>query len=233
MSKKIIAIMLFVPFFLFAFIVFLSMKIILYSQQMPSISSPPDKLQYWQIQSIDTMKNSRDLAREHLDNKEAPQIIDAQLKKIASSGANYVSIGTPYDAEFLPILKLWVNSARNHKLKVWFRGNWSGWEEWFDYEPIDASELITKTYDLILTNPELFADGDIFTACTECENGQMGDPRSTGGVEEYRNFLISLNNSTGEAFTKINKKVMTNFYSMNGDVAKLIMDPQTTKALGV
>ena len=34
-----------------------------------------------------------------------------------------------------------------------------------------------------------------------------------------------------KAFKQIDKKVTTNYFSMNGDVAKLIMDKETTKAL--
>ena len=83
------------------------------------------------------MKYSRDLAREKLDDPSFDKIIDKQMADISATGANYVAIGTPYDAEFIPMLKRWVASARKHNLHVWFRGNFSGWEEWFDYPKID------------------------------------------------------------------------------------------------
>ena len=69
--------------------------------------------------------------------------------------------------------------VRKHGLSVWFRGNFSGWEEWFGYPKIKAYEHINKTRNFIINNPELFADGDIFTSCPECENGGPGDPRDT------------------------------------------------------
>ena len=84
----------------------------------------------------------------------------------------------------------------------------------------------------ILENPEIFEDGDIFTSCTECENGGPGDPRATGDITGFRNFLIEEYQVTKDAFEKINKKVDSNFYSMNGDVAYLIMDKDTTEKLG-
>lgn len=187
---------------------------------------------YWQFQSIDTMKYSRDLARERLNDPSFNAIIEQQVKQIADTGATHIAIGTPYDDEFHPILQQWVRSARRNNLNVWFRGNWSGWEGWFDYPKITREEHIQKTKNFILQNPSLFKDGDVFSACPECENGGPGDPRITGDVEGHRQFLIDEYNVSKQAFQKIKKDIATNYNSMNGDVARLIMDRETTKALG-
>ena len=88
---------------------------------------------YWEIQSIDTMKYSRDMARERNKDMVFEKIIESVVEKIASTGATHVAIGTPYDEEFLPFLQTWVIAARKENLNVWFRGNFSGWEGWFDY----------------------------------------------------------------------------------------------------
>lgn len=191
-----------------------------------------DEDKFWKVQSIDTMKYSRDLSREMLVNKSFDSTINDTIKKIADTGATHVSIGTPYDKEFLPILKRWVNSARKNNLKVWFRGNWSGWEGWFDYQKIDREEHLALTKNFILNNFDLFKDGDIFTACPECENGGPGDPRHNGDLNGHRLFLIKEYQVTREAFDKIGKNVKSNFNSMNGDVATLVMDKETTQALG-
>ena len=135
---------------------------------------------FFQVQSIDTMKYSRDTAREKLKDVKFDEVIDAQIKNIAATGATHVSLGTPYDEEFLPFLKRWVAAARKYGLKVWFRGNWSGWENWFDYPKFkDGKVHSEKTKKFILENSNLFEDGDVFTACPECENGGPGDPRIT------------------------------------------------------
>lgn len=186
---------------------------------------------FWQVRSIDTMKYSRDVSRQVISDPSLTSVINQQVSQIAATGANYVAIGTPYDDEFLPVLNLWVNAARRNHLHVWFRGNWSGWEGWFDYPKIDRAEHLQKTQQFILNHPDLFQDGDIFSACPECENGGPGDPRMTGDVEGHRKFLIDEYNVTKAAFTKINKNVASNYDSMNGDVARLIMDRETTKAL--
>jgi hypothetical protein len=195
------------------------------SASLPSVN-------FWPVQSIDTMKYSRDRAREHLGNPSFDKVIDQQMTQIAGTGANYVAISTPYDAEFIPMLSRWVKSARSHGLKVWFRGNFSGWESWFNYPKINRTQHLEKLSSFIKSNQNLFADGDIFTSCPECENGGAGDPRRTQDTAGFRKFLIDENTAAQNAFGKIKKKIITNYYSMNGDVARLVMDKDTTAKLG-
>jgi len=187
---------------------------------------------WWAVQSIDTVKYSRDLAREKLNDPSFDETIELQVARIAETGATHVSIGTPYDEEFLPFLTRWVEVARRHDLKVWFRGNFSGWEGWFEYEKIGREEHLAKTRQFIVDNGELFEDGDVFSACTECENGGPGDPRQTGDIDGHRQFLIEEHKVAKEAFRAIGKSVATNYNPMNGDVARLVMDEDTTQALG-
>lgn len=186
---------------------------------------------YWDIQSVDTMKFSRDQARSGVNDPDFLTTIDDQVKKIADLGANYIAIATPYDSEFIPFLKLWVTSARNHGIRVWFRGNFSGWEGWFDYPKISRREHLQKLGSFITGNPDLFANGDIFTPCPECENGGPGNPESIGDVDGHRNFLISEKEISDKAFKEIGKDVRSGYFSMNGDVAKHVMNKKTTEKL--
>jgi len=185
----------------------------------------------WSFQSIDTMKYSRDLSRQKLNDKSFDAVIDTQVKNIAATGVTHVAIDTPYDDEFFPMLQRWVDAARKYNLKVWFRGNFSGWEGWFGYTKITREEHIVKTQEFILKHKDIFEDGDIFTACPECENGGPGDPRVTGDIEGHRQFLIDEYLVTKSAFKQIGKNVESNYDSMNGDVASVVMDRETTKAL--
>lgn len=177
------------------------------------------------------MKYSRDLSREKLQDQSFNTVIDTQVQNIAKTGATHVAIATPYDEEFVPILTRWVQAARKYKLHVWFRGNFSGWEKWFDYPEISRDEHIAKTQLFILSHADLFVDGDVFSACPECENGGPGDPRRTGDITGHRNFLIAEYAVTKSAFKQVNKKVTSNYNSMNGDVARAIMDKETTSKL--
>lgn len=188
--------------------------------------------EWWAIQSIDTMKYSRDLSREKLNSTSFESVIDRQVRDIAAAGATHVAIATPYDEEFLPILQRWVAAARRHDLSVWFRGNFSGWEKWFGYPAMTRQQHTDATLRFISENPDLFADGDLFTACPECENGGPGDPRRVGDVDGYRRFLIDEYKTATEAFRTARKSVSAGYVSMNYDVARLIMDRETTAALG-
>lgn len=190
-----------------------------------------DASRFWQIQSVDTMKFSRDEAKIHANDPSFEKIITQQVKQIAEIGATHIAVATPYDDAFYPFLKKWVTAARENKLKVWFRGNFAGWEGWFGYGKISRDQHLGKIPHFILTHPDLFETGDIFSPCTECENGGPGDPRTNGDIEGHRLFLESEYNASLESFKKIAKDVLI-FNSMNGDVAKLIMNPRTTEELG-
>jgi hypothetical protein len=51
---------------------------------------------YWQVQSIDTMKMSRDGAQGSQNQND----ISNEVKAIAEVGATHVAVGVPYDDEF-------------------------------------------------------------------------------------------------------------------------------------
>lgn len=198
-------------------------KMVLYASPKKSI---------WNFQSIDTMKYSRDLAFEKLEDTSFDVVIEQQIGAIAETGATHVALATPYDEAFVPFLNRWVASARAHHLKIWFRGNFSGWEGWFNYPKISREEHLKKTEAFLSKHNDLFEDGDVFSSCPECENGGPGDPRQTGDVTGHRRFLIAEYTVMKQAFERANKNVRVNFFSMNGDVAKLVMDKETTRALG-
>ncbi len=188
---------------------------------------------FWDFQSIDTMKYSRDPSREFLSKMdELEAIVNTQVRQIKEVGATHVGIATPYDEEFLPILKRWVGAARRENLKVWFRGNFSGWEGWFGYEKITREQHKQLLASFITEHPDLFESGDLFSACPECENGGPGDPRINGDAAGHRKFLIDEYDMTQRLFREIGKNVQSNIHSMNGDVARLIMDQETTSRLG-
>ncbi len=186
----------------------------------------------WTVKSIDTMKYSRDMARQTLSGHTFRYSIDQQVTDIAKTGATHVAIGTPYDDEFLPVLNVWVKAARKNKLKVYFRGNFSGWEGWFGYKKIDRATHLAKTKQFIHNNPDLFQDGDIFSSCPECENGSKVNVYDKKTLKIYQTFLINEYKVTEDSFKSIKKKVIPNYFSMNMDVAHKVMDQQTTKQLG-
>lgn len=186
----------------------------------------------WNIQSIDTMKESRDRARAKLNDNSYDEEIERQVRNISKTGANFIAVDTPYDEEFFPFLERWVRIARRYDLHVWFRGNWSGWEGWFDYSKTLSREgHIQKTKNFITDHTDIFRNGDIFSPCPECENGGPGDPRATHDVFGYRAFILNEYERSLAAFSNIGKNVQVLFPS-NLDVAKLVFDSETTQKLG-
>lgn len=226
MTKKIIILIIFLISFVFMYLV-LSRLNFAEKLTIPLVNEKP----YLRVKSIDTMKFSRDLSREKDNDLSFDEVIDRQVKAIADVGATHVAIGTPYDGEFTPFLRRWVRSARKNHLHIWFRGNFSGWEGWFGYPKITREKALNLTEEFIIKNEDLFEDGDIFSPCSECENGGPGDPRKTGDISGHRKYLVDLYSVSKNAFAKINKKVEANYFSMNGDVARLIMDKETAKSL--
>ena len=148
----------------------------------------------WKYQCVDTVKYSRDTAREWGGKSDAVEWIEEQVGAIKETGANCISIGTPYDEEFVPFLSLWVEAARRHNLHVWFRGNLSSWEGWFSY-PLytDPAEHHRDIYTFIIAHPELFRKGDIFTPAPEAENGILKNVwESDAKKKRFVIFLLTL-----------------------------------------
>jgi hypothetical protein len=187
---------------------------------------------FWRYQCVDTMKISRDRAREMITRSDVVRIVTDEVNKISELGANCIAVGTPYDEEFIPYLQLWVTSARQKNLVVWFRGNWSGWEGWFSYpSTLTPREHLQKTREFITVHKDLFVDGDIFTSAPEAENGAYFKNNVFSRQTEFRSFLVSSNTNAQEAFKGINKQVITHWSSLSGGVAKGVLDTESIGGL--
>jgi hypothetical protein len=188
----------------------------------------------WSVKCVDTMKTSRDKVRVPLDDDHR-QLIDVELDAIKSIGANYVAIDTPYDPEFLLFLRYWVGRARLQNLHVWFRGNWCGWEGWFGYPKwVDGyNRHIEATIDFVRSHPDLFRDGDSFCLCPEPENSALlGDPRATGHVDQFLAFLRDAYDALTKEFARMGKRVIVNWFSVNGDIGRDILNKNTVDHIG-
>lgn len=195
----------------------------------PTQSASAQQTNFWPVTAIDTMKYSRDAAGDQSVLLKIPQYV----QEIADLHPNYIAIDTPYDEEFYPVLRAWIDEARRNHLRVWFRGNFSGWEGWFGHAKFsDPHEHIQLTQQFISAHPELFQDGDIFSPVPEAENGVLGDPRQNGKVQEFNSFLQKSYDTCTTAFAAINKKVDCGYFSVNGDIAKQVLTPQTVANTG-
>jgi hypothetical protein len=189
---------------------------------------------YWDYRCIDTMKYSRDRAREYVNKPDVKQFISNEIALIQNAGANCVSIDTPYDEEFVKYLGMWTDEAHSRGLIVWFRGNMSGWEGWFNYPKLKTTQQHDEGINhLILKHPTLFKAGDVFTPAPEPENGILGDPRnSPENKEAFVKFLPESYNNCVESFEEIKVDVTCGFFSFNGDVARQIMTKDLLSSIG-
>ncbi|HSW97144.1 MAG TPA: carboxypeptidase-like regulatory domain-containing protein [Candidatus Saccharimonadales bacterium] len=195
-----------------------------------SQNSNPTSL--WQYQCIDTMKTSRDAARSEMFKQNASKEIVKELAIVKELGANCVAIDTPYDEEFVPFLEMWVMQARKEGLHIWFRGNFSSWEGWFNYpKGMTTQEHLQRTKKFILSHADLFQNGDIFTPAMEAENGWGTGYVPPNEYPLFRQFLIDEHTNAQEAFKEVGKNVLTNWLSMSGGLAKNMLDEATIKAL--
>ncbi|MBI1862874.1 hypothetical protein HYS00_02025 [Candidatus Microgenomates bacterium] len=160
---------------------------------------------FFEVESVDTMKYSRDAAR----NKEAMAQIPTLVAAAATLHPTHIAIATPYDDEFIPVMKLWVSEIRKHNIKVWYRGNFAAWEGWFGFERFkNPSDHIQKTERFIKNNPDLFEDGDIFTPVPEAENGGFGDPRQGDDIKKkFFEFLPKSYSACADSMKAIGRDV--------------------------
>jgi hypothetical protein len=169
----------------------------------------PPAGQLWHYQCIDTMKDSRDSARQFTgDSEKAKIFIQNEVSIIKSLGASCVALGTPYDQEFIPLLSWWALEVHKQGMQVWFRSNFSGWEGWFDYPEFTTAEEHYKLLkEFILANPNLFAEGDILSPAPEAENGILGNPwRSWEARADLKNFVLKSSEVCQQAISQIKKR---------------------------
>lgn len=190
--------------------------------KVQSLPEPPLG-QLWHFQCIDTMKFSRDAAREFLaDPVGSQKFIANEVSIIKSMGATCVSVGTPYDAEFLPLLQQWTTAVHSAGMQVWFRGNFAGWEGWFNYPSLrNADEHYNKTYSFITSQSNLFVEGDIFSPAPEAENGLLGSPWASDSARKaLLDFVWKSSDACQKAVGAIRKNIHCGYFSANGDVAR-------------
>lgn len=202
--------------------------------QRPHVETYTDtSLQLWPYQCIDTMKTSRDNARNWAKDPNLNTKIEKEMSAVVRMGANCVAIDTPYDAEFDGYLNAWISEARSHHLKIWFRGNFSQWEHWFDYGgELSESDLLNKSQTFIASHASYFQDGDIFTIAPEGENGGPFDQVEVNEYDRFRKFLVNEYHTCTTAFQKIKKNVNCSWLSMNGGFARRMLNADTIAKIG-
>lgn len=209
--------------------------------------SPPGRL--WEIRSVSSMKETKD----KLCNQDSEEFIESWITKAASTGANFVSIETPYDrpecGDTIEYTNRWVQTARNHNLSIWHRHMPLAFEGIYSVEKKSDSDYLELIAKYIKEHAGLFKTGDIFTPIPEPQNGGIRGvtycPHDVCQFENAEEFNMWLRNSievSKKAFEEVGLggKINIGFFGFDGFVAwgdnnpdwEGILEDETIAAMG-
>jgi len=137
----------------------------------PIVNNPSPKAGSWEIQSVSSMKESKDRVCGPRDRA----FVEKWVDKAKELGANYVAIETPYDnpdcGSSLEYTKTWVNAVRSRGLKIWHRHMFLSFEGIYSASKNPGDDYLGKIYKYIKDNSWMFQEEDIFTPAPEPQNG--------------------------------------------------------------
>lgn len=189
-------------------------------------------LKNWNVQSANPVDLSRNQSRYFFIDKTYKNKVLKELKEIKSSGANFVTISTPYNDEFVPVLKYWTTQAHKLKLKVWFNGGFAEWEGWFSYKKNKSiSDILSEGKKFINNNSNLFEDGDAFTLMPQAEDGGPWNPVKQQEFINFKNFIVSEYELCANEFSRLGIEIKCNWIPINSDLAPNIIDDKTLNEL--
>jgi hypothetical protein len=211
----------------------------------------------WKIQSVDTMKISKDT----MGGQWTQGQINSEISVDAKLGVTHITIDCPYDdySTYSPVITSgyktkFITPIRNAGLKVWHRSHWNSWEgDYGSYGFVkktptsspsmalgdsvsvlngtDTSSYMYQTYNYILTHSSEFQAGDIFTPACEVENTGVG-AGSTNMFADYPTLWKWMRDSItvcNEAFKQIGLggQVFVGLWGNSGFTALNNLDERT------
>jgi len=190
----------------------------------PVILSRPS----WAIQSVSSMKLSKD----RLCNQPDDNFINKWVAKAYELGVNYISIETPYDSPLCAnapsYTKRWIQIIRKHNLKVWHRHMPLAFEGIYDKAKVKSTQYLQEIANYIISNPDEFAVGDIFTPIPEPQNGGIygvtycaQDVCQFDGASHFNSWLRESIDTSSQAFSQIGlgNMIKIGFFGFDGFVA--------------
>lgn len=136
-------------------------------------TTPSDGAGTWAIQSVSTMKVTKDAICGQRDRA----FVEKWVDKAKELGANYIAVETPYEnpacGNALDYTRTWVDVIRSRGLSVWHRHMPLAFEAIYDTPKVKGDYFGTIS-NYIKNNPTMFKAGDIFTPAPEPQNGGIG-----------------------------------------------------------
>lgn len=157
----------------------------------------------WSIQSIDSMKSTKDAVCGQRDLT----WIDNWLDKAKELGANYVAISMPYDnptcADSTDYANRWIQAIRSKGLHVWHRRMPLAFEGIYS-TPKAGNNFLTQISNYIIAHPDQYQSGDIFTPIPEPQNGGISGFSSCNGYCQFSS-ISAFNSWLRDAITRSNQ----------------------------
>lgn len=184
------------------------------------------KAQYWEIQSFDWMKVTKDKTA----NPSTDAFIHEQARLAKAWGANTVAIATPYDSppgtNVLLFTQRLVKILAEYDLDVWHRHMKTTFEGHFPGMPKKYNDNPLQTMsNFIINNPGLFKEGQIFTPQPEPESAGIAGVVGTGILphqfkdkSDYNQWIRLAQSVAKLSFAKIGLegKVKIGYYGHSG-----------------
>ena len=132
----------------------------------PTPISTGSSSQAWSIQSVSSMKETKD----KICGQDSLSFINQWVATAKQLGVNYIAVETPYDspscADSTSYTRAWVSAIRAAGLKVWHRHMPLSFEGIYSIPKI-KSDYLSLISSYIKNNPDLFKPDDIFTPIPE------------------------------------------------------------------
>ncbi|MGI5826256.1 MAG: PA14 domain-containing protein [Patescibacteria group bacterium] len=193
----------------------------------PAPTVPPVSSGSWEIQSVSSMKESKD----RICDQRNQTFIDSWAAKAKELGANYVAVETPYDSpacgSSVDYTNKWVSAIRSQGLSVWHRHMPLAFEGIYD-TPKQKGDYFAMITSYIKNNKDMFREGDIFTPIPEPQNGGIsGISHCAFGVcvfdnrEQFNKWLRDAIDVSENAFKEIGLggKMKIGYYGFDGFIA--------------
>lgn len=181
----------------------------------------------WQIQSVSTMKDSKDI----VCHPQSQAYIEKWVDTAKQLGVNYIALETPYDSpscgDALTYTKLWIAIIRSRGLHVWHRHAFLSFEGIYSTTKDPNKNYLQMIADYIKANPDLFAADDIFTPMPEPQNGGISGitycPQNIcmfSSKETFNQWLRDAMDVSQSAFASINLggRIKIGYFGFDGFV---------------
>jgi hypothetical protein len=219
-------------------------------QPKPGFSSQPKFVpsgKTWEIQSVDSMKETKDRIR----NPRSNDFIERWMDAAKELGANYVAIDTPMEnptnGNSFEYTNNWLIRARQRDLNIFHRHPSLSFEGIYDVKKDPTKDYSDVAANYIKQNPNFFRSGDLFSL-PEPQNGGISGLNCNQDCifqsrSEFNEFLQNFVKKCQAAFSEIGLKdqVQVGFFGFDGFVTagldnpdwlgKTALDSQTMAAM--